>query len=93
MHSNDISIDDISIMKEREWEVRHGGGCLDRKGEEFMKDYLHLPQSFTRSPPQLRERAPPHNPPIYRNPSSSQRIRKSLEISEGASRANGVTMI
>ena len=82
MDSNEVNIDDL--MKEREWKVRHEGGWVDEEGEEFMRDYLHLPQPPPRCASQLRERAPTSNPSLCRNPSPSQLPRKNVKTSERA---------
>ena len=37
------------MIEEREWEVRHEGNWMDREGEEFMREYLNIPQPTTTS--------------------------------------------
>ena len=49
------NIDDL--IQEREWELRHEVNWIDVEGDDFMREYLHLPSPPPPRRPALRERA------------------------------------
>ena len=64
------------LIQEREWELRHEVNWIDVEGDDFMREYLHLPSPPLPRRPALRERAAVDIPPLSRPPSPLQRIQR-----------------
>ena len=72
------SIDDI--IQERKWELRHEGNWIDVEGDDFIREYLHLPSPPSPRRLALREKAVADIPPLSRPLSPPQDTQRAQNL-------------